>query len=77
MKVLSSVDIEGVAGVSRPDQTTPGSIDHDNARRLMTEEANAAIRGCHAAGAEIEFEARSAGEALGALQLLAAAAGSV
>lgn len=51
MKVLISVDIEGVAGVSRPDQTTPGSIDYDNARRLMTEEANAAIRGCYAAGA--------------------------
>lgn len=52
MKVLISVDIEGVAGVSRPDQTTPGAIDYDNARRLMTEEANAAIRGCFAAGAE-------------------------
>ena len=51
MKVLISVDIEGVAGVSRPDQTTPGSLDYDNARRLMTEEANAAIRGCFAAGA--------------------------
>lgn len=51
MKVLISVDIEGVAGVSRPDQTAPGSIDYDNARRLMTEEANAAIRGCFAAGA--------------------------
>lgn len=51
MKVLISVDIEGVAGVSRPDQTTPGSIDYDNARRLMTEEVNAAIRGCFAAGA--------------------------
>jgi D-amino peptidase len=51
MKVLISVDIEGVAGVSRPEQTTPGSIDYDNARRLMTEEANAAIRGCFAGGA--------------------------
>jgi D-amino peptidase len=51
MKILISVDIEGVAGVSRPDQTTPGSIDYDNARRLMTEEANAAIRGCFAGGA--------------------------
>jgi D-amino peptidase len=51
MKVLISVDIEGVAGVSRPDQTTPGAIDYDNARRLMTQEANAAIRGCFGAGA--------------------------
>ena len=46
MRVLISVDIEGVAGVSRPDQTTPGALDYEHARRLMTEEANAAIRGC-------------------------------
>lgn len=52
LRVLVSVDIEGVAGVSRPDQTQPGAIDYDNARRLMTEEANAAIRGCLAGGAE-------------------------
>jgi D-amino peptidase len=51
LRVLISVDIEGVAGVSRPDQTQPGSLDYDNARRLMTQEANAAIRGCFAAGA--------------------------
>jgi len=51
MRVLVSVDIEGVAGVSRPDQTRAGAIDYDNARRLMTAEANAAIRGCFDAGA--------------------------
>jgi D-amino peptidase len=51
MRVLISVDIEGVAGVSRPEQTQAGAIDYDTARRLMTEEANAAIRGAFAAGA--------------------------
>jgi D-amino peptidase len=51
MKVLLSVDIEGVAGVSRPEQTQAGALDYDTARRLMTEEANAAIRGAFAAGA--------------------------
>ena len=51
LRILVSVDIEGVAGVSRPDQTQPGAIDYDNARRLMTQEANAAIRGCFAGGA--------------------------
>ncbi len=51
MRVLVSVDIEGVAGVSRPEQTRAGAIDYDNARRLMTAEANAEIRGCFDAGA--------------------------
>lgn len=51
MRVLVSVDIEGIAGVSRPDQTRAGAIDYDNARRLMTAEANAAVRGCFDAGA--------------------------
>jgi len=51
MRVLISVDIEGVAGVSRPEQTQAGALDYDTARRLMTEEANAAIRGAFAAGA--------------------------
>ncbi len=51
MRVLISVDIEGVAGVSRPDQTRPGALDYDHARRLMTAEANAAIRGCFDTGA--------------------------
>jgi D-amino peptidase len=51
MKVLISVDIEGIAGVSRPEQTQAGALDYDTARRLMTEEANAAIRGAFAGGA--------------------------
>jgi len=52
MRILISVDIEGVAGVSRPDQTLATGLDYGTARRLMTEEANAAIAGACAAGAE-------------------------
>lgn len=51
MRVLISVDIEGVAGVSRPEQTLPSGEDYGTARRLMTEEANAAVRGAFEGGA--------------------------
>lgn len=40
-----SVDIEGVAGVSSRDEGSRGNPEYERARRLMTEEANAAIRG--------------------------------
>ena len=45
MKILISVDIEGIAGVVHPDQTRPGNAEFERARRLMTAEANAASRG--------------------------------
>lgn len=51
MKILISVDIEGVAGVVHPEQTQPGNPEYERARRLMTAEANAAIRGAFAGGA--------------------------
>jgi len=51
MKVYISVDIEGVAGiVDRAQGSLPG-IDYDRGRRLMTQEAAAAVRGALAAGA--------------------------
>ncbi|TWC64144.1 M55 family metallopeptidase [Herbaspirillum sp. SJZ099] len=49
--ILVSVDIEGVAGVFHPEQTRPGNGEYERARRWMTEEANAVIRGALAAGA--------------------------
>lgn len=52
MKVYICVDIEGVAGVVNPQQGMPGNPEYERARRLMTEEANAAIEGALAAGAE-------------------------
>ncbi|BCM87198.1 D-aminopeptidase [Methylobacterium indicum] len=53
MKVLISTDIEGVAGVTHPDQTRRGGPDYDRARLWMVQEANAAIAGAFAAGAEM------------------------
>jgi D-amino peptidase len=51
MKILISADIEGVAGVFHPEQTRPGNGEYERARRWMTEEANAAIRGAFDGGA--------------------------
>ncbi|WP_077003044.1 M55 family metallopeptidase [Variovorax sp. KK3] len=51
MKILISVDIEGVAGVFHTQQTRAGNPEYERARRLMTEEANAAIAGAFDGGA--------------------------
>ena len=51
MKIFISADIEGVAGVVLPLHGQPGNIEYEHARRLMTEEANAAIEGAFAGGA--------------------------
>lgn len=51
MKVYISVDLEGIAGVVSDAQTSPTGADYTWARRMMLEEANAAIRGAIAAGA--------------------------
>jgi D-amino peptidase len=55
MRVYISVDMEGVAGVVHEDQTDPIEPRHageyNRFRRLMTNEANAAIAGAIEAGA--------------------------
>jgi D-amino peptidase len=51
MKILISVDIEGVAGVFHSQQVRAGNPEYERARRLMTEEANAAIAGAFDGGA--------------------------
>ncbi|KMY85159.1 D-aminopeptidase dipeptide-binding protein DppA [Candidatus Paraburkholderia calva] len=51
MKVLVSVDIEGVAGVFHPEQTRPGNGEYEQARRWITQEANAAAQGAFDGGA--------------------------
>ncbi len=51
MKILVSVDIEGVAGVVHPEQTRAGNAEYERARRQMTAEANAAVRGAFDGGA--------------------------
>ena len=50
-RILVSVDIEGVAGVWRPEQTQAGTSDYERARRWMTREANAAVQGAFDGGA--------------------------
>jgi D-amino peptidase len=50
-RVFVSVDLEGVAGVTTFDQIVRGGSGYPRAQELMTEEANAAIRGAFAAGA--------------------------
>ena len=55
MRVYISVDMEGIAGVVHEDQTDPiqsrHAADYNRFRRLMTNEANAAIAGALEAGA--------------------------
>jgi D-amino peptidase len=56
MRVYISVDMEGIAGVAHEDQTNPVEPRHageyNRFRRLMTNEANAAIAGALEAGAK-------------------------
>jgi D-amino peptidase len=52
MRVFISVDMEGVAGVATYDQVIRGGTGYPRAQELMTAEANAAIRGAFAGGAE-------------------------
>jgi D-amino peptidase len=51
VKIYISADIEGVAGVVNPQQGTMGNSEYERARRLMTQETNAAIEGAFAGGA--------------------------
>lgn len=51
MKIFISADIEGIAGVMRPEQCSPGHAEYQIARGLMEQEVNAAIDGAFAAGA--------------------------
>ena len=50
MNLLISVDMEGIAGVVLPEHTMAGK-EYDRFRHQMTAEANAAIAGAAAAGA--------------------------
>lgn len=52
MNVFVSVDIEGISGVVHADMMMPGQTEYGRGRRLMTEDANAAIAGAVRAGAD-------------------------
>ncbi|MEW2146381.1 M55 family metallopeptidase [Micromonospora vinacea] len=45
MKVLISVDLEGISGIVHPTETNPDRYDYERGRALMTAEANAVIAG--------------------------------
>ena len=51
MRVHVISDMEGVAGIVKPEQVQGGSPLYEEGRRLYTEEINAAVRGAKAAGA--------------------------
>ena len=48
MRVLVSVDMEGIAGVVDGEDVSPGHAEYERSRRLITAEANAAVRGVYA-----------------------------
>lgn len=50
-KVYISVDMEGISGISGEDQLSASGSEYGRSRRLMVEDANAAIRGALEAGA--------------------------
>lgn len=55
MRVFMSVDIEGVAGVVGREDGSAGNPEYERARRLMTAEASAAVRGIAAADPAAEI----------------------
>ena len=50
-KVYISVDMEGISGINGDDQTSAGAAEYGRARKLMAEDANAAIQGAFEGGA--------------------------
>ena len=52
MKVFVSVDMEGISGVTDPEDVLPNGSEYQTCRRYMTSDANAAIGGAYDAGAE-------------------------
>ena len=52
MKVFISVDMEGVTGVTDPEDVLPDGADYARGRVFMTGDANAAILGAYDAGAD-------------------------
>lgn len=48
MRVLVSVDMEGIGGVVDGEDVSPGHSEYERSRSLITAEANAAVRGVYA-----------------------------
>lgn len=51
MKIYISADIEGISGVVNGTHTTQQGYDYQRARKLMTDEVNATVKGAKLAGA--------------------------
>ena len=51
MRVFISADMEGVTGVTHPQDVIPGRPQFERFRRFLTADVNAAIEGAAAAGA--------------------------
>jgi len=51
VKVFVISDMEGIAGIVRPEQTNAGEALYEEGRKLYTQEINAAVRGAKAGGA--------------------------
>jgi len=51
VRIFISVDMEGIGGITTIRQTTRGTDDYEWARRIMTDEASAAVAGAADAGA--------------------------
>ncbi|MGH3405386.1 MAG: M55 family metallopeptidase [Streptosporangiaceae bacterium] len=54
MRVLVSVDMEGIAGVVDGADVSPGHGEYERSRSLITAEANAAVRGVYASDPEAQ-----------------------
>jgi len=52
LKIFISVDIEGISGVVHGDMMMPSEREYERGRRLMVNDANAAIEGAISAGAD-------------------------
>lgn len=52
MKILIAADMEGISGVVHWDQVTPGHVEYQRFRRIMTADVNAAVAGALEAGAD-------------------------
>ena len=52
MNVYVSVDMEGITGITHGDMMMSGQPEYNRGRKLMTEDANAAVEGIQQAGAE-------------------------
>lgn len=51
MKVFISVDLEGINGVTSPQQVLPGNREYEVTRKMVTDEVNASVAGAVEAGA--------------------------